>query len=123
MVVHVIDDSDALTFHLETGQIFNGNQISTFGRDLDTDPQEYVIKGLQSNHKVVSAMVCTQASPTEDTCDAHAGLELGTPVGNSYPLMVKSSADIATGGASGVRFIIDTNTAKDTEGDIRRHDS
>ena len=113
VVIHVIDDSDDLTFHAEGGQIFNGNQVSTFERDLDTDPQVYEVKGLQSNHKIVSAMVCSETETDGATCTAHAGLELGAPGGSKYPLMVKNSIAATTGGV--VRFIIDTNTAKDVE--------
>ena len=42
---------------MEEGKIYKGNIISTFGRDLTTDPQVYEVSGLTSSMEIVSAEI------------------------------------------------------------------
>ena len=116
-----LTDNETVAFHLESGQIFAGNRISTFGKDIDLDPQVYELTGLGSSHKIVSAMVCDETEDNvdavTDTCTADPEIGLGSPIGGTkYPLVIKNAAITGTAGGA-VRVIVDTNTSKDSDGD------
>ena len=120
IAVNVMDltDNEDVAFHLEFGEVYVGNRISTFGKDLDLDPQVYELSGLQSSHKIVSAMLCDESeADSATTCTADADLELGSTIdGTKFPIVVKNAA-LATGAGGTVRVIVDTDTSKDSGDD------
>ena len=119
VVVDVLDltDGATLTFHLENGQIYQGNRVSTFGKDLDTDPQVFTLTGLQSSHKIVRALVCDEsAANARAACTPDTELELDDTIdGNKFPIVIKDGG-IGTGGVT-ASVLVEVDTDTGTDGD------
>ena len=111
---------DRIDFHADNTKTFDGEAVSTLGRDLATNPQAIVVKGLGANTKVILAAGSSDrvftSSESDYSAQATDGVQFFLASGSNSKIIAKKSSNITESDLD-FRILVDTDTTKNTNTD------
>ena len=116
VTIHVIGAPVApVQFHADPAKSYEGERVSTFGKDVRTDPQSIKITGLGPNSKILVNASAGGADATTGKLSSQDGLDFFLDPNDGSKIIAKVSGETLTPGAINFGIDIDSDVTKDGE--------